>query len=216
MLRQNARHFQTIQNSLFRNSSTIDVSFIRHGQTEMNLKSIVQGHADSSLTSLGIEQASSFGKSINKKSLIKNNQFEFTDAFCSDLGRTRQTINAILENAGEDNKKLLTQVVYTKKLRERNYGEGVDGVWSVEKYLNEAENAGLPPREYEPPGKGIEKLEDLEKRGLDFLESDILASDILATGEKNKHILVVTHAIFLREMFWLLDNRFGIKGTENL
>jgi len=31
---------------------------------------------------------------------------------------------------------------------------------------NEAEKSGFPPREYEPPGKGIEKLGELEKRGL--------------------------------------------------
>ena len=136
--------------------STINVSFIRHGQTEMNLKSIVQGHADSSLTPLGFEQASNFGKTTKIK---------FSDALCSDLGRTRQTINSILTNSSQ-NCDLLENVVYTKHLRERNYGEGVDGVWSVEKYLSEAEKSGLLPREYEPPGKGIEKLGELEKRGL--------------------------------------------------
>jgi len=136
--------------------STINVSFIRHGQTEMNLKSIVQGHADSSLTPLGFEQASNFGKTTKIK---------FSDALCSDLGRTRQTINSILTNSSQ-NCDLLKNVVYTKNLRERNYGEGVDGVWSVEKYLSEAEKSGFPPREYEPPGKGIEKLGELEKRGL--------------------------------------------------
>ena len=55
--------------------STINVSFIRHGQTEMNLKSIVQGHADSSLTPLGFEQASNFGKTTKiklQKSFLSN------------------------------------------------------------------------------------------------------------------------------------------------
>lgn len=185
--------------------STINVSFIRHGQTEMNLKSIVQGHADSSLTPLGFEQASNFGKTTKIK---------FSDALCSDLGRTRQTINSILTNSSQ-NCDLLKNVVYTKNLRERNYGEGVDGVWSVEKYLSEAEKSGFPPREYEPPGKGIEKLGELEKRGLHFLENDVLKLGTCASGEA-KHVLVVTHAIFLREMFWLLDCKFGIKGTDSL
>merc|ERR1712071_490171 len=185
--------------------STINVSFIRHGQTEMNLKSIVQGHADSSLTSLGFGQASNFGKATKIK---------FSDALCSDLGRTRQTINSILTNSSQ-NCDLLKNVVYTKNLRERNYGEGVDGVWSVEKYLSEAEKSGLPPREYEPPGKGIEQLGELEKRGLDFLENDVLRLGTCENGEA-RNVLVVTHAIFLREMFWLLDWEFGIEGTESL
>ena len=186
-----------------RNLSSVKVSFIRHGQTEMNLKSVVQGHADSSLTNLGFEQAANFGKANI------DNKLKFTKAFCSDLGRTRQTINSILTN-DKINSKLLDSVIYTSKLRERYYGEGVDGVWSIEKYLQEAADAGVEPRQYEPPGKGIETLSQLENRGLNFLETEIVN-----LNDKD-HVLVVTHAIFLREMFWLLDNKFGIEGTEHL
>ena len=55
----------------------------------------------------------------------------------------------------------------------------------------------------------------LQNLPVDFLENDVLKLGACASGEA-KHVLVVTHAIFLREMFWLLDCNFGIKGTDSL
>ncbi len=81
---------------------------VRHGETEWNVKRLLQGQTDSPLTSQGEEQARALGKRLK--------DVHFDAAFSSDLLRARRTAEFItLEKA--------MAVETTKILRERSFGK---------------------------------------------------------------------------------------------
>jgi len=59
--------------------------FIRHGQTKENLQKIWQGHTETSLDLIGLEQA------VNVSKRLKN----YNQVFSSDLKRAAETANHI-------------------------------------------------------------------------------------------------------------------------
>jgi broad specificity phosphatase PhoE len=65
----------------------VQITFIRHGQTDGNAAGRWQGHTDSSLTQLGRRQAKSLGARLAGRS--------FDLVVASDLGRTQQTAAAL-------------------------------------------------------------------------------------------------------------------------
>ncbi len=65
----------------------VDITFIRHGQTEGNAAGRWQGHTNSSLTDLGREQAARMGERLADK--------HFDLIIASDLDRTVQTASAL-------------------------------------------------------------------------------------------------------------------------
>ncbi|MBU4501976.1 MAG: histidine phosphatase family protein [Nanoarchaeota archaeon] len=94
---------------------------VRHGETHENKKEIWQGHHQGMLNEEGREQA---------RKLIKRLEKEKIDIiYCSDLERTRDTIQPFLEKYG-------VPVYYVEALRERNLGllEGMKNE-DVKKYL---------------------------------------------------------------------------------
>ncbi len=80
---------------------------VRHGETEWNAASRIQGHADSPLTAAGIAQAEAIGKRLAAE--------RFDRLVSSDLGRALATASAIAARTGH-------AVVPDPRLRERNYG----------------------------------------------------------------------------------------------
>ena len=88
------------------NNQTI-LYLIRHGQTVGNTKNIYQGQMDTSLTSLGREQAKFVGKRIN--------QIQPDNIYSSDLGRSFDT--ATIACMGIDK-----EITLHKGLRERHFG----------------------------------------------------------------------------------------------
>ncbi len=81
---------------------------VRHGQTDWNVKGIMQGQKDSILTIVGEEQAKNVAEELKS--------VEFDAAFSSDLVRAKRTAEII---ALDD--KLAVQT--TKLLRERAFGK---------------------------------------------------------------------------------------------
>jgi len=82
---------------------------IRHGETIGNFNRINEGHLDGELSQLGAEQ-------VNKLALrLKDEKIDVI--YCSDLGRAKQTCNAIIENH------LNIPVFYVEDLREKNIGD---------------------------------------------------------------------------------------------
>ena len=81
---------------------------VRHGETEWNVKHLLQGHEDSPLTANGISQAKAVAKELHNET--------FDLAFSSDLLRAKRTAEII---AMEHN---LT-VTATRALRERHLGK---------------------------------------------------------------------------------------------
>lgn len=90
--------------------SKITFYIARHGRTILNSLNKVQGWSDTPLTKEGIEVAENLGKGMR--------DIKFSSAYCSDLRRTRETINIVLNNSGQ---KELT-VVEKPEFREICFG----------------------------------------------------------------------------------------------
>ena len=82
----------------------------RHGQTSWNAQGRLQGHEDISLDATGLEQAQRIHAWMNEQDVV------FDVVYCSDLLRTKQTLQPMLE------KNDLNVVVYDSRLREQHLG----------------------------------------------------------------------------------------------
>jgi 2,3-bisphosphoglycerate-dependent phosphoglycerate mutase len=80
---------------------------VRHGETQWNLASRIQGHADSPLTPAGEAQAQAIAGRLARE--------RFDRLVSSDLGRAWRTAEAIAARTGH-------AIVPDPRLRERNYG----------------------------------------------------------------------------------------------
>ncbi|KAF5380912.1 hypothetical protein D9615_004161 [Tricholomella constricta] len=94
------------------------VYLVRHGETDENRNGIIQGQLDTSLNSVGMEQARLVGEAL------KSIPFEI--ALSSDLNRAAKTTEAIL--AHHPHLELQKQT----ELRERHMGEMQGRTWTVQ------------------------------------------------------------------------------------
>lgn len=85
--------------------------FVRHGETEYNIRYIVQGWCDSPLTELGICQADSVG--------IRLSEISFQMAFSGDLGRQKETAARILK---QNKSRYIPELNLDEGLREVHFG----------------------------------------------------------------------------------------------
>jgi len=90
--------------------SKITLYVARHGKTLMNTLDKVQGWCDSPLTKEGIDAARYLGYGFS--------DIKFRTAYCSDLRRTKQTVQIILGAKGQDD----TPVIELSGLREACFG----------------------------------------------------------------------------------------------
>lgn len=74
------------------------IYLVRHGETDLNKKRILQGRYDSSLNEDGIRLAKISGKALK--------DVHFFEAFSSPLIRSKQTIDLILNESGNVNTKI--------------------------------------------------------------------------------------------------------------
>ena len=98
---------------------------LRHGETEENVKHILQGCMPGTLTEVGREQA--------REAACELCAVDFDAVLSSDLKRATDTADIILEAMKEQGKSL--SVLQTKLLRERDWGSAtgmvVDGVHKI-------------------------------------------------------------------------------------
>ena len=87
---------------------TTDFSLIRHGETEANIKGILQGHTNTQLDETGICQAQCAAKRLIGE--------KFDLIFASDLDRALHTARIIVDQIGGE-------IIPTPKLREWHLGE---------------------------------------------------------------------------------------------
>ena len=85
------------------------IYFVRHSQTDCNLKKIIAGHYDSPLNEKGIAQA--------KQAALDLQNIKFDVCFCSPLQRAQQTCEEILVYHQN------LQPIYDDRLKARNYGK---------------------------------------------------------------------------------------------
>lgn len=82
------------------------IYFIRHGQTDWNVRKLMQGQTDIPLNDVGIAQAQQMAQSLQG--------IAFDKVFCSPLGRALQTCKAVVDES---------KIVIDNRLIERNFGE---------------------------------------------------------------------------------------------
>jgi len=141
---------------------------VRHGQTEYNVKNIVQGQSGNPLDETGREQARKAGERLSAEKIDV--------AYSSDLNRARMTCEAIMKHHPG------IPVHYVKELREMDMGTFVDG--PKEAYNQHKRKSGLSKLEYRPPGG--ESHRDMRERVIPFLEG-------IKEGHRGQTVLIVTH-----------------------
>lgn len=145
----------------------------RHGQTQWNVEKRIQGHGDSPLTDLGIQQAQELGKILS--------DVHFDAVFSSDLLRAKRTAGQIILE-----RKL--EVVTTELLRERAFGtyEG-KYIKNLKEFDGILERLTDEERFSYKTEEGIENDEEIVSRFLAFIRE-------IAVRFAGKTVLMVTHA----------------------
>lgn len=150
----------------------------RHGQTVWNTMGQTQGHENSPLTELGIQQAKDLAEALK--------EYPIDVIYCSDLGRAVETAEII-------GKELKLDVTPTESLREMGFGiwEGMP-LKEIEKiypetfkmWRNEPEKVHI---------EGGETLSMIKERQDKLIEE-------LNKKYNGKHILLVSHSVTVRVM----------------
>lgn len=160
---------------------------VRHGETEWNVKHIIQGHKDSPLTKNGKKQAAATRETLK--------DIEFDAIFSSDLYRAQRTAEII-------NLERKLAIETSGALRERTFGrfEGMQKDEFVEKnkeLLKKLEN--LPEKEKVDfkLAEDAESDNELIARFITFLRE-------IAVAYPNKKVLVVTHGGGIRMLLYHL------------
>ncbi|OGJ59725.1 hypothetical protein A2881_01130 [Candidatus Peribacteria bacterium RIFCSPHIGHO2_01_FULL_55_13] len=165
---------------------TVQATFVRHGQTDWNRDSIMQGQeGDRSLTDLGKKQAEETAKLLKKQ--------KFDGIVCSDLKRTVETANIIAAALG------LPILEQSSLLRERSVGEwvGKPAKEILDQFPLLIANGEDGVHHVTPPGG-----ESLSQ----FLRRAELSAKHMLAQYPGKKILVVTHGGMVRAMLCVTQN----------
>ena len=184
--------------------------FIRHGQSEWNLKNLFTGWVDVNLSEKGEQEAKEEGRKLKAAGI------EFDQAYTSVLTRAIKTLHFALEESGQ----LWVPETKTWRLNERHYGalQGQNKAEAAEKFgeeqvhiwrrsydvlppllsaddegsaANDRRYANLDPRIV----PGGENLKVTLERVIPFWE-DHIAPDLLA----GKNVIVAAHGNSLRAL----------------
>jgi len=167
---------------------------VRHGETDWNVKGLVQGHSDIPLNDKGRWQAKELSKKLS--------HVKFAAGFSSDLVRAKETAEIIAL-------KHKINIITLKTLRERAFGRLEGKNWK-----NNYEDA----KELEKlwPKLGELTQEEIKKHRLEGLETNdvlmgrfIQALREIAIAYVGKNVLVVTHGGVMRA--FLLHIGFATK-----
>ena len=161
--------------------------FIRHGQTEANVKGILTGRLETNLTQKGIDDAIALSKELTE---------EFDYYYCSPLTRTHQTLRAI---KGE------VDFIIDERITEVSSG---DWQGKLKSELPEVEYDLYKKGQLNPPNG--ESLEDVDKRIISFLE------DMFSKYKSDEKILVVTHNAFMRNLKRMFIDKDKVSEPKNL
>ncbi|KAK7464400.1 hypothetical protein VKT23_006564 [Stygiomarasmius scandens] len=181
-------------------------TFIRHGQSTNNGKPIwAGGGLDSPLSEHGLKEAELLG------TWFSNSETKFDTIYVSKLKRARQTANAI-----EHHTNTKPPLIEHAFLHEISFGEA-DG----KPYVAE-ETPGLSLEDHYKQGvyphirnrtdrfPGGESKEDVARRAEEVIQ-ELIVPAIKDTA--NGHIAIVSHGVFLRELFYALHRRTNHKSS---
>jgi broad specificity phosphatase PhoE len=144
---------------------------MRHGETEANRLSIVQGHNATPLADTGVRQAKAAAQAIAHT--------PFSHIYCSDLVRTRQTVQPLIALRGSDT------VIYDARLREKGAGSA-EGLKLAALHKMQ-KDSGQSARTYKP--EGGESWDEVRARADSFYQHLL---ELMRQGVRGP-VLVVSH-----------------------
>jgi len=161
---------------------------IRHGQSLWNLENRFTGWIDVPLTDRGRAEARRAGQLIS--------DLKFDVAYTSALTRAQETLELVLETAGQR-----PPIIRDQALNERHYGDlsGLNKADTAKRYGDE--QVKLWRRSYDVAPPNGESLELTARRTLPFYDRAI-AGDL----RQGKNVLVVAHGNSNRSIVMKLDN----------
>jgi len=173
----------------------MEIFLVRHGETEDNVKRIVQGQADSPLTLLGIERA--------KRTLSFFAGKKIDMLVSSPLGRAQSTAAIVAEFAGlpissivtDENFQEIDLAEWTKKPAAILKGKSGDSSYNC--YKNR-------PEQFKP--EHGESLLDLQERTIEGLES------VVNNNAELKTIVIVSHSVAIRTILLRIEQ----KGLQDI
>ncbi len=170
------------------------IYIVRHGETVLNRKKVLQGRSNSSLNKKGEEQAQEL------HTLFLHNGVTFTTVYSSPLERARQTAEII---AGKE-----VPVITDQRLIEMDYGpyEGAsltppskELLWFFSDFVHHKEPDGM------------ESLSSVVSRLGEFLEETALRHG------REENILISTHAIAMKgALEYLTPDSKGAYWSKNI
>lgn len=165
----------------------------RHGESEWNTLGKWTGWTDVSLTDKGKNDARTLGNSFLRGVV-------FDTIYTSDLRRTHETLDALMEGADNPLRSSDPNVVHAPELKERDYGiyTGKDK-WEVQKEVPEEVFTGIR-RGWDYPIPEGENLKQVYDRVIPYFQHEILPK--LLQGHK---VLVVAHGNSIRALMKYLD-----------
>ena len=164
--------------------------FVRHGQSDWNLKNLFTGWRDVDLTDKGVAEAREAGRKL------KGQGIKFDVAFTSVLKRATRTLDLMLEEMGQTK----VPVIKNQALNERDYGDlaGLNKDEARKKWGEEQVHIWRRSYDIAPPGG--ESLRDTAARVLPYYIQEILPRVM-----RGEHVLVAAHGNSLRALVMVLD-----------
>jgi len=196
------------------------IVFVRHGESEWNLKNLFCGWYDANLSEKGVSEAKAGGKGIKDAGL------KFDQAYSSMLTRANKTLDFILEESGQKDS---CNIEKTWRLNERHYGDltGANKKEAVEKFgadqvLVWRRSFDTPPpemkednafyKEIREDARYKDQLTDAEFPKCESLELTIKRTlpfwndTIVPAMKAGKKVIVAAHGNSLRGLVCHLDN----------
>jgi alpha-ribazole phosphatase len=177
----------------YERASAIDITFVRHGQTEWNATRRYQGRSDIPLSEEGRAQARALSSALASSA--------FDAVYASDLVRAVETARIIAAPHGLD-------VISDPRIREFDFGEWEGLTWSeiVERWPEFREHGATAAKLYQP--EGGERFDDVCARVAAFLD------DLRRTA--HERVLVVTHAGVLHAVLDVLGSSIQDRPGDGL
>ncbi|HHX80832.1 MAG TPA: histidine phosphatase family protein [Acholeplasmataceae bacterium] len=158
------------------------ICLVRHGQTNWNINTLLQGRTDVPLNELGKKQAKAVGK------YLQENDSDWDFLLASPLSRAYDTARIIAEEIGYKG-----EIILVPDAIERSFGD-LEG-----KHLNQAMydllDKGYP---------GVETMEALFERAKKTI------TELIETYS-DKKILLVSHAQFIKAALVSVDSKFDFR-----
>ena len=157
---------------------------IRHGETDWNAATRIQGHTDIALNANGVEQARQLGAALANE--------DIDAVYASDLSRAADTAQAIATHHK------LTVHTHTG-LRERHFGYFEGLTWAAIEAKHAEDALAWRSRDTHFAPAGGESLEALKARVLNTLNE-------LAGKHMGQHIVIAAHGGILDQLYRLANN----------